>query len=703
MKSLTIGLFALFVAAAQADIIFFVDNPNRDQKFEHSWGYAMKPSELELVAEKAPVTSERAFNGRDSLRIRWLSSTNADWGICVATAGWLWHDFTACDFITFKINGPEAIDKQALPSVAVEDSYNHKSDRVWMGDYLDGVDGDATTWQDVKIPVADFRPGILQCDNKRIKSIYFFQRATDVVEHVVWVDDLRATQPGTAAPKAPAAPSGVTAAGRDGRIDLRWAPNPESDVIGYNIFRADRASAVFFPQNVAIHEPPVYSDEVRSNGATYQYYVTAINHEFQESQASATVTAKSVAMDEKGLVTYAQEAAFRYFYDYGHPVSGLARERKGSGDICTIGGTGFGLMTLMVGADRGFVTRDEAAARILKILRFLDEKAIRHHGAWPHWIHGVTGETIPFSEWDDGGDLVETAYLVQGLLTVRQYFGRDTPEEKEIRNRATAMWESVEWNWYRRKMDDKWLTWHWSPNYEWRMDKQIYGFNEAMITYLLAIAAPTHGVPASMYYDGWASEKDYVNGKDFHGHKLAVGMDGGGPLFFIEHSFVGFDPSGKRDKFCNYFDYAREVVLAHRAYCAANPKNFKGYSDLCWGLSASDNPYGYGAQSPMKNDNGTVTPNAVLSAMPFATKEVVLTLRHLYRAYGARLWGEFGFRSAFNSTEDWYAKSYVGTEMGTIAPMIENARTRLCWRMFMANPEIQKALDAIGWVEENAK
>ncbi|MFH0909824.1 MAG: glucoamylase family protein [bacterium] len=700
MKSLIAGFLALFAVAAQADIIFFVDNPNRDQKFEHSWGFATKPSELELVAGKVPVTSEHAFNGRDSLLLRWTSSKNGDWGICVATAGWMGHDFTTCTFITFKVNGPSAIDKQDLPGIAVEDMNNHKSDRVWMGDYLDGIDDDATTWQDVAIPVADIPPGSQQCDFKAVKSIYFFQRATDGAEHMVWVDDLRVTQPGSAAMVAPAAPTGVMAVGRDGRIDVRWNANLEPGVIGYSIYRADQANASFLPRNEAIHATPVYSDVVRSNGETYFYYVTAINHEFQESPASATVTAESVAMHEKTLVTYAQEAAFRYFYDYGHPVSGLARERKGSGDICTVGGTGFGLMTLMVGADRGFITREEAAARILKILRFLGEKATRHHGAWPHWIHGVTGATIPFSEWDNGGDLVETAYLVQGLLTVRRYFDRDTPEEAELRKRATAMWESVEWDWYRRLPKSKWLNRYWSPDYEWRMDKQIYGFNEEMITYLLAIAAPNHGIPASMYYDGWASEKNYENGQDFHGHKLVVGPEGGGPLFAVEYSFVGFDPSGKRDKYCNYFDHAREVVLANRAYCAANPKNFKGYSDLCWGLSASDNPNGYGVQSPKKNDNGTITPNAVLSAMPFAPKETVLMLRHIYRTYGSELWGEFGFRSAFNPAEDWYAKSYVGTEMGTIAPMIENARTRLCWRMFMANPEIAKALNAIGWVEE---
>ena len=232
--------------------------------------------------------------------------------------------------------------------------------------------------------------------------------------------------------------------------------------------------------------------------------MTAINKNYQESSPSDTVSATSYQMTDAQLMNSIQEATFRYFYDFGHPVSGLTREVSTSNEVCTSGGTGFGLMTIMVGAERNFISRDSAAVRILKILRFLQDNTTRYHGAWAHWINGATGETIPFSQYDDGGDLVETAYLIQGMLTVRQYFNLDNAVENEIRSRVTQMWESVEWDWYRRNENGLVLYWHWSPNYEWQMNMPVKGFNEAMIVYLLAIASPTHGVPASLYYSGWA-------------------------------------------------------------------------------------------------------------------------------------------------------------------------------------------------------
>jgi hypothetical protein len=695
-----IGVVCLACTVARADIVFFVDNPNRDQRLDTSWGYSQTPSTVEVEAQKFPVTSERAFNGRDSLRLHWTSLTNGDWGACIGTPGWLWHDATGGDAIRFKINGPEAIAKEALPNIGIEDRWNHKSDKLWIGQYFDGVDDDPKTWQDVIIPLADIKPGVQNTEIKSIKSIYFFQFAQDGVEHLAWIDDVRISVPGTPPPTAPSAPVNVVAVGRDGRIDIRWMPNAEADILGYNIYRAAETNSKFYPQNVAIHDPAVFSDDVGSNGVSYIYHVTAVNQEFQESAPSAPVAATSSSMSDKELITYAQEAAFHYFYEYGHPVSGLARERKGSADICTIGGTGFGLMTLMVGAERGFVTRGEAAARIVKIARFLDTKAQRYHGAFAHWIHGATGETVPFSEWDDGGDLVETSYLIQGLLACRKYFDQDGSDEKELRELATRIWESVEWDWYGRTPVSTTLYWHWSTNYGWRMDYPIQGFNEAQVTYILAIASPSHPVPSTFYYDGWAGATNYANGNAYYAHTIAVGPELGGPLFYTHNSYLGFDPRNKRDKFCNYFENNQNIVTVNRAYCRENPKGFKGYSDVVWGLSACDNPYGYGAHQPKKNDNGTLAPSAVLSSMPYLPKETIVSLRHLYRKYGSKIWGEFGFRSGMNVSEDWYAKSYLAIELGPVAPMIENTRSGLCWKMFMANDEIGNAVRAIGFTQD---
>ncbi len=449
--------------------------------------------------------------------------------------------------------------------------------------------------------------------------------------------------------------------------------------------------------NSVIHTVHLYSDYIDENDKTYFYYVTAENENHQMSEPSDTVSASSYAMTEDELLTSVQEATFRYFYDYGHPVSGLARERKGSGVTCASGGTGFGLMALVIGAERGFVSRDSAAARVQKILTFLQEKATTYHGAWAHWINGATGEAIPFSQYDDGGDLVETAYLIQGVLTVRKYFNLDDPVENDIRQRATAMWEGVEWDWYRRTEDGLVLYWHWSPNYGWQMNMPIIGWNECMIVYLLAIASPTHSVPASLYTNGWAGSPYYTNGKTFYGYKQYVGKDYGGPLFFTHYSFLGFDPRNKQDQFCNYFVNNRNTSLIHRAYCMENPLNKTGYDSLTWGLTASDNPWGYSAHEPMTNDNGTITPTAALSAMPYTPEASKAALKNFYYTYGQQLWGEFGFKDSFNLGENWFAQSYIAIDQGPIVIMIENYRTQLCWDLFMSNQEIQQMLDDIGF------
>ncbi|MCX5644747.1 MAG: hypothetical protein NTZ17_08680 [Phycisphaerae bacterium] len=502
-------------------------------------------------------------------------------------------------------------------------------------------------------------------------------------------------------PPPPSAPRDVTATGHDRRIDLRWPFDTDPNLEGYNVYRADSAQGPFTKLNNSVHKASVYSDFFGVNDRTYYYCVKAVAiRSGGESEPSQVVSAASGAMTDEQLLTSVQEAVFRYFWDYGHPVSGLAREGYGfshSPDTCTSGGTGMGLMALCIGAERQFVTRAEAAGRVLRILTFLDEKASRFHGAWSHWIHGGTGATQPFSQYDDGGDLVETAYVVQGLLTVRQYFNNaGDPVETEIRRRATRMWEQVEWSWYRQSARSEVLYWHWSPKYDWKINMAIRGYNECMIVYLLAIASPTYAIPASCYDRGWAKAADYVNGNTYYGYPQWVGPEKGGPLFFTHYSFLGFDPRDKKDSYCNYFENSRNVSLINRAYCMDNPRGYAGYSGLVWGLTASFDPWGYNAHCPT-NDNGTIAPTAALSAMPYVPNESRATLKHLYHTYGRDLWGPFGFLDAFHPTEKWFAPGYVAIDQGPIVVMMENYRTQLCWRLFMANPEIQPMLKAIGW------
>ena len=504
-----------------------------------------------------------------------------------------------------------------------------------------------------------------------------------------------------------APPANLTATGQDSRIDLRW--DRDTKVDGYNVYCSETLDGPYAQLNDSGYGLSVYSDFLGTNGQTWYYYVTAVKGN-EESSPSDPVSATSREMTDDELLSSVQEAAFRYFWDYAHPVSGLALEGYNICDdhtpeMCAAGGTGFGLMSICVAAERGFVSRSDAAERVLKMFRFLNQTAVRYHGAWSHWINGTTGETIPFTTQDNGGDLVETAFLVEGMLTSRSYFDGTNAVETEIRDLASAMWGSVDWYWYLRRSDSGYesnekLYWHWSPDYNWAVNLPIQGYNESMIVYLLAIASPSHSVPTTCYYNGWAAggEDGYANGEFFYNYLNRVGIDYGGPLFFNHYSFMGFDPRDKNDRYADYFENSRNITLMNRAYCAANPKGFAGYSDLAWGLTASFNPWGYGAQQPGNNDNGTITPSAALGSMPYTPEESMATLKYFYETYGGDLWGPFGFVDSYNLGVDWFAPGYIAIDQGPIVVMIENYRSQLCWNKFMANTEIQTALNAIGWV-----
>ena len=431
---------------------------------------------------------------------------------------------------------------------------------------------------------------------------------------------------------------------------------------------------------------------------SYQYYIDALSVTGVVLESSDTIDAVVAPSSDDQFLDMVQEYTFRYFYEYGHPTSGMARERLGSDDIVTTGGTGFGIMALIVGVHRGYITREEGVNRLLKIVSFL-QFADRFHGVFPHWMNGKTGDVIPFSTFDNGGDLVETAFLMEGLLSARQYFNQNLLTENTLRDVITSLWEDVEWDHYSRN-DSGVLYWHWSPNFGWQMNFPLRGYNEALIVYLLALASPTHPVDADYYHSGWAGA-GYVNGNTWYGYKLFVGPHLGGPLFFAHYSFMGFDPRNIKDAYANYFDQNRNHTLINRSWCIDNPFNYEGYSENCWGLTASDDPFGYLAHAPGPGtDNGTITPAAAIPSMPYTPQESLGALKHFYREHGPDLWGEYGFYDAFNLKQDWFADSYLAIDQGPIINMIENHRSGLLWSNFMANPEITPALTAAGFVED---
>lgn len=410
-----------------------------------------------------------------------------------------------------------------------------------------------------------------------------------------------------------------------------------------------------------------------------------------------SVAQSAAVLDDEALLDTVQKQTLRYFWDFAHPACGLARERSnvtpGYGtDTVTTGGTGFQVMAIVVGVSRGWIDRSEAVHRLWAIVRFLTG-ADSYHGIWPHFLDGNTGKTIPFSRKDDGGDVVETSFLLAGLLCVRQFFDRDG--EAGLRAAIQRLWEEAEWDWHTRGGRDV-LYWHWSPNNGWSMNHEIRGWNECLITYVLAASAPRYPISPDVYHRGWANGQNFANGRTYDGIQLPLGQDGGGPLFFAQYSFLGLDPRGLRDRYADYWQQNVAHALVNRAHCLRNPKGFKGYGPDCWGLTASDSLSGYAAHSP-NNDLGVVSPTAAIGCLPYVPEHSLRALRYFYETLGNRVWGKFGFVDAFSETADWYAESFLAIDQGPIVVMIENARSGLLWKLFMSCQEIVSGLHRLGF------
>jgi len=402
-------------------------------------------------------------------------------------------------------------------------------------------------------------------------------------------------------------------------------------------------------------------------------------------------TPKFPLISNDSLLTLVQKKTFDYFWTYAHPVSGLARERLNSGETITIGGSGFGIMGIPVAISRGFISRSEGFERLNKMVNFLSRtETDKFHGAFPHWINGTTGKVQPFSTKDNGADLVETAFLMQGLLTVHSYFKNGNAEEQVLCQNIQKLWEKVEWTWFQQNEQQK-LYWHWSPNYFWGLNMSITGWNESLIVYVLAASSPTYPIAKSVYDAGWARYGAMKNGKTFFNITLPLGADLGGPLFFAHYSFLGLDPRNLSDTYAKYWQQNRAHAQINYTYCVANPHDNYGYGINCWGLTASDIPTGYTASSP-SNDVGVIAPTAALSSFPYTPQESMRALRFFYYTLGDKIWGTYGFKDAFDLDKRWFASSYLAIDQGPIVVMIENYRTGLLWNLFMQNPDVQSGL-----------
>ncbi|WP_423128266.1 glucoamylase family protein [Gaoshiqia sp. Z1-71] len=420
---------------------------------------------------------------------------------------------------------------------------------------------------------------------------------------------------------------------------------------------------------------------------------------------SVTNSGTNERFSEDSLLNLVQYQTFQYFWEGAEPVSGMARERihldgiypQNDQDVVTIGGSGFGVMAILVGIERGFITREEGLARFQKIVGYL-AKADRFYGAWPHWLDGPTGKTKPFSKKDDGGDLVETAFMIQGLLTVAEYFKNGNETEQQLAADINTLWHEVEWDWYTKGEDV--LYWHWSPNYGWDMNFPVGGYNECLIMYILAAASPTHAIKPEVYHKGWALNGKIADAMEYYGLNTVLNFyehDDAptGPLFWAHYSYLGLDPRGLTDTYAGYWELNRNHALIHYRYALDNPKGYEGYGEKQWGLTSSYSMNGYAGHRP-GNDFGVISPTAALSSFPYTPEESMQFLNYLYFEADS-LVGKYGPYDAYSHSNNWYLPRYLAIDQGPIPVMIENYRTGLLWNLFMKNTDVQNGLRKLGF------
>lgn len=692
------------------DYLFFA-NSRMDGFWFYSKTAYQAPSWIKNRESKLPVNNMQFNTPGNALELEFVNAKGGMWSARVFKPRLRGQD---------RLNKPSHLSfylyldsnkttPQYLPAVQLMNQDSSISGKVLLADYL--AKASAPKWQRVKIPLSAFN-GFQQDRFFSSIGLLFAQNSIDGQEHRIFIDDIEfiADQ---VSPTITTMPALTRAKGYSRHIDIEWKPLEDPAIKWVKIYRSTDGKN-FVP--VAIQWPQIhrYADYTGVTGKTYQYKISFLNKNYEETKASAPLSAATRAMSDEELLTMVQEACFRYYWEGAESTSGLARENiPGRKNMIATGASGFGLMALIAGTERGFITRQQAVERFIKVVNFL-ERADKFHGAFSHFVDGPSAKVEPFfGARDNGGDLVETSFLVQGLLAARAYFNGNSEKEKSIREKITRLWQEIEWNWYRRFPDSKFLYWHWSPDQEWVINHRLIGWNETMITYLLAIASPTHNVPASLYYSGWANQDStgqqyrsawggtregsmYTNGNTYFGIPLEVGVSNGGPLFFTHYSYMGFDPNRITDAYTNYFSNNRRIALINYRYCMENPGGYAGYGDSCWGLTASDGPYRYSADEPvLRQDRGKMAPTGAISSFPYTPVESMKALKNYYYNYGKFLWGEYGFRDAFNLGQNWCSEIYMGLNQAPMVVMIENYRTGLLWKLFMSNPEMQKVLDQI--------
>lgn len=711
MKHISLLMIFLFSAGLSAterlyDYTFFENSLMPGSYFYTSVKYT-SPAWVKHVGHHLPVSEEQFCTPGNSLELSYLSREKGDWYAEIQYCPIRGNDFfRSPSVLSMRLKASEET-MRALPELAIRYADSTYTKYLSLLPYVKS--GSDSPWKWVVIPLSDLGIGALDDNSiKQLAAVALRPGQADGLEHTLFLDDIELLPEAlpTAVLQAPVLGE---AKAYERHIDLKWLPREEGEVKYYKIYRSWDGTN-FEPVAVRHAWMNRYADFLGEVGKTAYYKVTAVDYALNESAVSEILSATTRPMSDEELLDMVQEANFRYYWEGAEPNSGLARENiPGRTDMIATGASGFGIMATIAGVERGFITREEAVQRFLKITSFL-EKADKYHGVVPHFIDGTTGKTVPFfGSKDNGGDLVENSFLFQGLLAARQYFDRDNDKESRIRKSIDKLWKDVEWDWYKQFKDSPYLYWHWSPDQAWVINHRLIGWNETMITYLLAIMAPKHGVAPEMYYSGWASQEKiaqdyrgwggvpegrmYTNGNTYYGQDLTVGVSNGGPLFFVHYSYMGLDPHQFTDKYTNYFDNNQKIARINYRYCVENQGGYIGYGEACWGLTASDFTWSYQAQEPVPGrDNGTIAPTGALASFPYMPEESMRALKNYYRNYGSFLWGEYGFHDAFNLTVNWVSPLFMGLNQAPIVVMVENYRSGLIWKLFMSHPDVQAGL-----------
>ncbi|HUK26044.1 MAG TPA: glucoamylase family protein [Terriglobales bacterium] len=395
--------------------------------------------------------------------------------------------------------------------------------------------------------------------------------------------------------------------------------------------------------------------------------------------------ATKLSADDDNFLQDLESANFRFFWEQANPLTGLVKDRcnvRASDNriVGSIAATGFGLTALCIGDRRGFVAHPDAQERVLTTLKFLWRTLPNHRGFFYHWANINTGERV----WDSEVSSVDTAILLCGILTCRQYF-----RDPEIERLARQIFDRVDWTWLSE--DTPLLPHGWTPEVGFLPSRWDY-YSELMMMYLLGMGSYSHPLRASTW-TAWKRLTFEYDGLRYIGAFA--------PLFVHQYSQAWFDFRYKQDAYADYFQNSVIATDAHRLFCLELSREFPDYSDDLWGITASDSEDGYviwGGPPAMGPIDGTVVPSAPGGSIPFLSQPVMRVLRNIRARYG-NAWCQYGFVNAFNPLKKWYDTDVIGIDTGITMVMAENARTGFVWETFMKNPEARRGMARAGFKE----